>query len=423
MRWLRWASLALAVLAVGTLAFLAQRLLYTQQGLEFALSQLQRVKTARIEVRGARGAIAGNAVLRSGGRGPCGRACRGRRRQRHAARSRPAGREAHGADASIGRVEVIIKDRGPQPETQTHFLPAWLSIVGAGCRRAPDGRHAQDRPAHARRERARRSAHDALAHRRGSHSSSRIPPDAVTGNVFLRATLPLGLRGEVSGAGGCPTNATYRFSARVKGKLDRLGIDASLTEPARLAFSGTGLDLNHEARAVGTLRAIEFDGSPWIPPGRLPLVSGSLSVDARLDAIGVSGTLTSPMFGPEQLRVRGSGKYADDGARRRVTEGMDAALGPDGLDGRRRSVSRRTPRFWTSRATGPGSAGRLRATRSSRAPSGRYSLAGALPYAFELHGPGGRDRRFLPPASPPPDRSTAGSCWSGGSTERLSTAG
>ncbi len=47
------------VLAVGVIAFLTQRLLYTQQGLEFALAQLQRVEAARIEVRGARGVIAG----------------------------------------------------------------------------------------------------------------------------------------------------------------------------------------------------------------------------------------------------------------------------------------------------------------------------------------------------------------------------
>ena len=59
MRWLRWVPLALVVLAVGVFAFLMQRLLYTQQGLEFALAQLERVQTARIEVRGARGVIAG----------------------------------------------------------------------------------------------------------------------------------------------------------------------------------------------------------------------------------------------------------------------------------------------------------------------------------------------------------------------------
>ena len=209
------------------------------------------------------------------------------------------------------------------------------------------------------------------------------PAGRVTGNVYLRGTLPLGLRGEVSGRWRLPDQRNYRFSARVKGKLDRLGIDASLTEPARLAFSGTGLDLNHEARAVGTLRAVEFDGSPWIPPGRLPLVSGSLSVDARLDAIGVSGTLTSPMFGPEQLRVRGSGKYADS-----VLDvvSLKAWMPRSGL-----AVSTAgTVRFaehapvldlegeWT-RFRWP-----LAGDAFVESASGKYSLGGALPYAFEL---------------------------------------
>ena len=129
MRWLRWVPLALVVLAVGVFAFLMQRLLYTQQGLEFALAQLQRVPSARIEVRGARGAIAGKLAF-------------DRVVVDHAA-VRVEADDVSGtpaifgllagrltvSDASIGRVEVVIKDRGPQPESQTHFLPARLSIV------------------------------------------------------------------------------------------------------------------------------------------------------------------------------------------------------------------------------------------------------------------------------------------------------
>ena len=266
MRWLRWVSLALVVLAVGVFALLMQRLLYTQQGLEFALAQLQRVQTARIEVRGARGVIAGALAF-------------DRVVVDHAAvrveaddiSGTPAffgllrGKLAI-ADASIGRVEVIIKDRGPQPETEIHFLPAWLSIVAddAVVRRAgvtlKNGQrlHAESVRGDLSMTRWRIDVDPVVVE---------DPAGRVTGNVYLRGTLPLGLRGEVSGRWRLPDERTYRFSARVKGKLDRLGIDASLTEPARLAFSGSGLDLNHEARAVGTLRAVEFDGSPWIPPG------------------------------------------------------------------------------------------------------------------------------------------------------------
>ena len=382
MRWLRRGTLALVVLAVGVLAFLTQRLLYTQQGLEFALAQLERVQNTRIEVRGARGVIAGalsfdrvvvdHAAVRVEADDVSGTP---------AFFGLLAGRLAL-ADASIGRVEVLIKDRGPQPETEIHFLPAWLSIVApdvvvrrAGVTLKTGQRlHAETVRGDLRMTRWRIDVDPAVVE---------DPAGRVTGNVYLRGTLPLGLRGEVSGRWRLPDERTYRFSARVKGKLDRLGIDASLTEPARLAFSGTGLDLNHEARAVGTLRAIEFDGSPWIPPGRLPLVSGSLSVDARLDAIGVSGTLTSPMFGPEQVRVRGSGRYAQT-----VLDvvALQAWMPRSGLAVSTAGTVRFAEHAPVLDLKGNWTKFRWPLTGDAfvESASGKYNLAGALPYAFEL---------------------------------------
>jgi translocation and assembly module TamB len=85
-----------------------------------------------------------------------------------------------------------------------------------------------------------------------------------------------------------------------------------LVAPASLSFSGSLLDLETDPRTVGTLRATDFDGSPWLSSGQLPALSGSISVDAGTRGIGVDGMLTSPAAGAEVVRVHGSARYAAD---------------------------------------------------------------------------------------------------------------
>ena len=140
--------------------------------------------------------------------------------------------------AAVGRVEVTLKDRGPQPEDGDP-LPARVARASWRRMQSCAGRASRSRPASA----------CTPSSVRGDLSMTRWridvdpfvvedPAGRVDGNVFLRGTLPLGLRGEVSGRWRLPDERTYRFSARVKGRLDRLGIDVALTEPAKLAFSG-----------------------------------------------------------------------------------------------------------------------------------------------------------------------------------------
>ena len=311
MKALRWILLVLLLVVLGGTAFGVHRLLYTSGGLEFALSLLGHIEAAKIEVSGARGTIASelhfNRVV-----------------VEHAAvrvvaddvegrldlASLLAGRISV-EDARIGRAEVVLKEREPVPVSQTHFLPPGLSLTAPGVvvnrvglvLKSGYRMHVATVRGDLRMTRWRIDVSPFVMDDPAGH---------IDGKVFLRATLPLGLRGEASGEWRLPDERTYRFAAKVNGKLDRLGVDASITQPARLAFSGTALDLTGQARAVGTLRAIEFDGSPWVPPKQLPSLSGSLSVDVRHDGIGVSGTLTAPELGAEQLRVRASGRYADD---------------------------------------------------------------------------------------------------------------
>jgi translocation and assembly module TamB len=301
------ASLAL-LLAVP--AVLLHRLLYTHAGLEFLLSNLQRLEVVRIEVSGAEGTLAGPVSFRhvvvdhdavhveaDGVRGTL------------AIARLLVGRVELG-QASIDRVEVTLKDRGPQPETAPHFLPAWLGISAHDVTVRQVGVNLKDGT----------RLHVATVRGNVRMTRWRIdvaqfsvvdPAGRLDGEVFLRATLPLGLRGRIDGRWQLPDDQLYRIKAELHGRLDRLGVDAALAAPARIAFSGNLLGLDAEPRAVGTLRVIDFDGVPWLPQGRLPKVSGSIAVDARADGIGVDGMLTSPAAGPEVIRVHGSARYSD----------------------------------------------------------------------------------------------------------------
>jgi len=58
MKWRHFVIAALLVVLVGVPAVLLHRLLYTQQGLEYVLSKLQLIDSARIEVSGAEGTLA-----------------------------------------------------------------------------------------------------------------------------------------------------------------------------------------------------------------------------------------------------------------------------------------------------------------------------------------------------------------------------
>ena len=131
----------------------------------------------------------------------------------------------------------------------------------------------------------------------------------LAGEVRLRAGRPMGVSGTLSGRWRLPDGHDYRFSSAVRGNLDRLGTDLRLVQPARLSFSGNALALTAAPRLVGTLRAIEFDGSPWVPAGRFPRVSGSIAINAGRNSIGVDGTLTSTGLIDEPLRLQGGGTW------------------------------------------------------------------------------------------------------------------
>ena len=379
----RWIVLAVVLLVCVVLPLgAAHRLLHSDAGLRFALAQLVHVPAVRIEATGASGTLAGplsvqRLVVDHD-------AVRIEVRGLHLdarLRSLLAG-NVYLDQASAGAVEVVLKRREEQPPEPPHFLPRFLEIVAPGVTLAQVGLTLAngDRLAVA-------SIRGALAMDRWRIDVADLalddPAGHLDGALTLRATLPLGLRGSANGHWRLPDDRTYRLAAAVRGHLDRLGLTVTLAEPASLSFAGTALALTGSPRLVGTLRATEFDGSPWLPAGQWPQVNGSLALDVSAAAFGLDGTLTSAAFGDSPLRVQGSGRW----------QGPTLEIGALRAWLTRSSLAVRTA--GTIRLQGPAPqlelAGEWTALRwplvgqaSVESALGTFSLQGALPYAFEV---------------------------------------
>jgi len=299
----------LLLVLAGALAGFTHWLLNTQPGLEFVLAQLPRLPNVKVEVVGARGTLAGALSA-----------------DRIVVDHEAVHVVAYGvkldaepgalvvgrlglADLSIDRSEVTLKQRPPQPDSAPHFLPAGLHITAPGFRLGPmlvtlqNGQRLEARSAQGTLEVTRWRLVLEPLEVRGTDG-------LITGSLVLRAMQPLGLRTDLRGEWRLPgDDFQYRFRVVTRGNLDRLGADLYLDSPARLSFAGTLLDLTGQPRAKGTFRLADFDGSPWLPTGRLPKLSGTITLAAGLESLGLDGTLTSPALPGQQLRVQGAGRW------------------------------------------------------------------------------------------------------------------
>jgi translocation and assembly module TamB len=308
-RRLRWLFGGLVLLLALALAWLSYWLLYTQPGLQFALSQLQRIPNVRIEVTGARGRLAGPLAADQ--------VVVDHEAAHIVARGVRVDPDTSGLfvghlgldELTVASADVRLKQRPPRPESSPHFLPAGLRIHAPEFRLGPlaltlqNGQAVDIRQVTGSLELTRsRLDLDPL--------EVRGPDGRISGSLALLAREPLGLRTDLRGEWRLPGDEfEYRFRATTRGNLDRLGAELHLDAPARLSFSGNLLDLTGTPRASGTIRLDAFDGSPWIPAGRLPRLTGSITLAAGVSSLGFDGTLTSPALLEQQLRLQGAGRW------------------------------------------------------------------------------------------------------------------
>jgi translocation and assembly module TamB len=154
-------------------------------------------------------------------------------------------------------------------------------------------------------------------------------------------------------------------------------------QPARLSFTGNALDLTGTPRVLGTLRAIDFDGAPWVPAGRFPRLSGSVAIDAGRSSIGLDGTITSKDFIDEPLRLQGGGTWQG-----RVIEitALRAWLPRSAASFTTSGTIDLAPESPVLALRGEWSALRWPLTGEPMVASalGAYRVGGSLPYAYEV---------------------------------------
>jgi translocation and assembly module TamB len=310
MRW-RWIIpiVALAVLA-GLPLVAVHRVLTTEAGLQWALTQLERIPAVRVEAHGASGTLAGPLTV-----------------QRLVVDHEAARIEAEGVtldvqlrsllagdvyleQSSVERLEVTLKKREPPPPEAPRFLPQFLEVVAPSLQVGNIGLTLADGQRF-----TVASVRGVLAMTRWRIDLTDLvvedPLGRIDGTLTLRATLPLGLRTAMNGHWRLPDERTYRFAAAARGNLDRLATTVTLAEPANLSFDGNALKLTETPRIVGTLRATDFDGSPWLPQGSWPSMSGSIALDSGLATFGIDGTLTADAFGDGPVRIQGNGRWLE----------------------------------------------------------------------------------------------------------------
>lgn len=372
---------ALLVL-VGVPLLVAHRALTSESGLRWALAQLARLPTVRVEARGASGTLAGpltvehllidHEAVRIEARGV----------QLDARlRSLLAGK-VHLERASIDHLEVMLRPREPQPPEQPHFLPRFLAVA------APALRVGEVALTLAGGQRLTAAAvRGALEMTRWRIDLSDLVVDDAAGRIdgalTLRATMPLGLRLAANGLWRLPDQRVYRFAAAARGDLDRLATTVTLAEPANLSFVGNALALTATPRVVGTLRATDFDGTPWLPQGQWPRVSGSIALDVTAAAFGLDGTLTAAAFGDGPVRVQGSGRWH---GRTLELASLHAWLPRSSLSLKVSGSAGFGGSTPTLALAGEWQALRwpLAGEPSLESALGRFALQGSLPYAFDV---------------------------------------
>ena len=380
LRWLVFVAVLLVLVAGPVIV--AHRVLTTEAGLQWALAQLARLPAVRIEAHGASGTLAGPLTVQRlvVDHEAVHIEARGIRLDARL-RSLFAG-SVHLEQAVVERLEVTLKEREEQPPQQPHFLPRFLEVdapelrIGKLALTLVDGRRITVA-----------STRGALAMTRWRIDLTDLvledPAGRIDGALTLRATLPLGLRVAANGQWRLPDQRSYRFAGAVRGNLDRLATTVTLAEPANLSFDGTALALTETPHIVGTLRATDFDGSPWLPQGSWPRMSGSIALDASPTAFGLDGTIVADAFGDGPVRIQGSGRWA--------APSLEIASLHAWLP--RSSLALKTAGTVTFGAPSPTLtlAGEWVALRwpltgaaAVESPVGTFSLQGAMPYAFDV---------------------------------------
>ena len=165
-------------------------------------------------------------------------------------------------------LEVTLRRRGPQPPSEPHFMPhpcgSWSGVRPRARRARPRQRSA------VLRRLDQRGAHDGPlgAARPGRHDQG--PRVSWRVRCPCARRRPMGASGTLSGRWRLPDRPRLPVLERGARQSRSAGYRPTPGATRSSQLLGERARLDRRAAGGRDVRAIEFDGSPWVPAGRFP---------------------------------------------------------------------------------------------------------------------------------------------------------
>ena len=211
-------------------------------------------------------------------------------------------------DLRIGTLRVKLKPRvRPETDKPVHFLPHWLRIKARSFAveestlvlvSGTELNASQVRAAALLRE-------DRLKVSRARLKTGDLD---LSGDATLRAALPLRLRGAIAWSYSPADQPRWAGQMSADGNLDRLTARGSVSEPLTASFEGSLLELTHAWHWEANARIKDFTLRPWSPHSMVSVPAATLAGAGAGQQLELSGILEPkfPETGPLEIKLAGS---------------------------------------------------------------------------------------------------------------------
>ena len=126
----------------------------------------------------------------------------------------------------------------------------------------------------------------------------------------IRAALPIGLSGVLHVDAQPPGQPAWTVNARIDGNLERLALDADVSEPFAADFHGDIRDLTGHWRWHGQTQVRRFELAAWNAGSALGVISASLALEGDRSGFQAQGTVDPPGLSAGALNADFSGRYS-----------------------------------------------------------------------------------------------------------------
>lgn len=209
---------------------------------------------------------------------------------------------------------------------------------------------------------------------------------SIAASGTVRAAQPLRIDGDARLVWNAPERTRWVLNGAFDGDLDRLDVEATLSEPFNAVFEGAALTLTRGWSWNGNAGVRNLDLRAFGGGAALGAIAGELQLAGDPDGIRVAGSLDPAGLGAGPFDVSFDGAYAAKTLRVRHTEIRHPASGAQATIAGSVDIVPGGPRLDL--------AGRWRGFRwplvgddiGASSPRGAFTLGGSLPYAVTARG-------------------------------------